>query len=397
MIDYKKNNIMKHNLQYLVAAVLLSAAIFYACDKKPAITNFPNAQGAPVLKSSTTTIAPTPADSSNNALVLTWSNPRYATDSASEKYVIQIDSTGRKFSQAVNITVSGVLRDSFTAKQINTIALGFGFSYNVAYGMDVRIISSYGNNNEQLTSNTLTLTVTPYVIPPKVIPPGTNQLFIVGSATYGGWNNPVPVPTQQFERIDSVTYGGVFKMIGAQQFLLLPINGDWTNKYAIANANVPATGGTFGYNGNDPTYNTNFNGPADSGWYVVMVSFQAGTFTVTPYTQFIPDSLFLVGSATVGGWNNPVPEPAQVFTQVNSTQFSITLPLAAASQYLLLPVNGSWTNKFAVANANVPASGGPFGYNGNNGTYNTNFNGPANAGTYTLIADFLNYQYTVTQ
>src|SRR5579871_1365610 len=388
---------MTHHLKSIAVAIMLSSAIFFACDKKNAVTYYSNDQHAPVLTSSTTTIAAAPADSLNNALVLKWTNPKYETDSASEKYVIQIDSSGRNFSKAVSITVSGALVDSFTAKQINNIALGFGFSYNVAYPMDVRLISSYANNNQQLTSNVLTLSVTPYVVPPKVTPPASGVLFLVGSATQGGWSNPVPVPTQQFEKIDSVDYGGVFNLIGGQQYLLLPVNGDWTNKYAVTDGNVPATGGPFGYNGNDATYNSNFTGPTTSGLYSIIINFQTGLFSVTPYTQFLPDSLFIVGSATAGGWNNPVPTPAQAFTQINSSQFSITLPLTGGQQYLFLPVNGDWTNKFAVASGNVAATGGAFGYNGGNGTFNSNFTGPAADGTYTIIADFLNYQFTVTQ
>jgi hypothetical protein len=385
---------MRNHSNYILAAGFLILALA-SCTK---LTNQYYANGkTPVLSASTTTIAPTPADSLNVVLTFRWTNPEYATDSATEKYTIQIDSSGRNFSKAVNIVVSGVLVDSITAKQINTIALGFGFFYRVAYNMDVRLISSYANNNEQYTSNTITINFTPYVIPPKVPPPGTKKLFLVGSATAGAWSNPVPVPTQQFEEIDSVDYGGVFNLIGGQQYLLLPLNGNWTNKYAVTDGTVPATGGPFGYNGGNNSYNTNFNGPDSSGWYSILVNFQQGTFTVTPYTQLVPDSLFIVGSATDSAWKNPVPEPSQVFTRLNSSQFSITLPLSAAGQYLFLPKNGDWTNKFAVANGNVPASGGAFGYNGNNGTYNTNFNGPANAGTYTILADFLNYTFTVTQ
>jgi len=388
---------MKNNKSKFLFIASLTILGFVACTKLTS-TYYSNGK-TPVLSASTTTIAPTPADSQNVVLAFSWTNPGYATDSASEKYTIQIDSAGRNFSQAVSLVVSGALFDSLTAKQINTIALGFGFSYNVAYNMDVRLISSYANNNEQYMSNTITINFTPYVIPPKVPPPGTKKLFLVGSATGGGWTNPVPIPTQQFEMIDSVDYGGVFNLSGGNQYLLLPLNGDWTNKYAVTDGSVPATGGPFGYNGGNAAYNTNFNGPATSGWYTILVNFQQGTYSVTPYTQLVPDSLFLVGSATADGWTNPVPEPSQVFTQINSSQFSITAPLTAAGQYLLLPKNGDWTNKFAVANGNVPASGGAFGYNPNsmNPNFNTNFNGPANAGTYTIIADFLNYQYTVTQ
>jgi hypothetical protein len=377
---------MKYNLSkfFLVAMSLLLGVL--ACQKQ---SNPYYANGTtPVLSSSTTTIAATPADSLTNALILNWTDPNYATSVSTEKYTIQIDSAGRDFSKAVDIVVSGVLTDTFTAKQINEVALGFGFSYNVAYNMDVRVVSSYANNNEQLPSNMLTISVTPYVIPPKVQPPVSGQLFLVGDATQGGWNNPVPVPSQQFEKIDSVHYGGVFKLIGGKQYLMLPVNGDWSNKYSVADNSVAglSAGGKFGYNLKD-----NFPGPANDGYYSIMVDFQQGIFAVTSFTQFLPDSLFLVGDATAGGWNNPVPVPSQVFTRINSSQFSITVPLIGGKQYLMLPKNGDWSNKFAVSSGTIPASGGPFGYN-----LSTNFTGPSTSGTYTILADFLNYQYKVT-
>lgn len=378
---------MKQNISKLFLVALSLLLVIMACTK---VSNTFNANGqTPALTGSSTTIAPTPTDSLKQVLTLNWTDPMYATVKSTEKYTIQFDSSGRNFSKAVNVVVSGVLTDTFIAKQINDIALSFGFSYNVAYNMDVRVVSSYANNNEQLNSNTLTISVTPYVIPPKVQPPITKQLYLVGDATQGGWSNPVPVPTQQFEQIDSVDYGGVFNMIGGHQYLLLPANGDWTNKYAVADNSIAGLngGGVFGYN-----LSQNFPGPDSSGLYKIMVNFQAGTFTVTPYTQVLPDSLFLVGDATAGAWSNPVPVPSQVFKRNNSTQFSIKIPLLGGKQYLMLPKNGDWTNKFAVANSSVPAAGGPFGYN-----LSTNFNGPANDGTYTITADFLNYQYTLTQ
>src|ERR1700735_2030138 len=145
---------MKNNKSRLFFAAALAVFGFIACTK---MTNQYFGNGStPTMSVSTTTLTPTPADSSNNVLAISWTNPHYATDSATELYTIQIDSSGRNFSKAVSIAVSGALADSLTAKQINTIALAFGFSYNVAYNIDVRLISSYANNNEQLTSNTIT-------------------------------------------------------------------------------------------------------------------------------------------------------------------------------------------------------------------------------------------------
>jgi hypothetical protein len=135
-------------------------------------------------------IAPVPADSLNPVITLSWTHPDYATDSANVKYVVEIDSAGRNFTKAFVRVVSGSLSTSFTAKEMNNILLDYGFLFGVAYDMDVRIISSYANNNEQIASNTLTIKMTPYKIPPKVAPPASGKLFLVGDASQGGWNNP---------------------------------------------------------------------------------------------------------------------------------------------------------------------------------------------------------------
>lgn len=380
---------MRYNILKLLLAACLLFTAFLACTKE-ANTFYANGN-APVLKSSVKTIAPSPSDSLSNVVSFAWTNPKYATDSSIVKYTLQIDSSGRNFSKAVNFVVKGALADTFTAKQINTIALGFGFSFGVTYNMDVRMVSSYANNNEQLMSNTITLQVTPYKIPPKIAPPASGTLFLVGDATQGGWNNPVPLPSQQFEQIDSVDYGGVFNLNGGKQYLILPVNGDWTNKYSVADNSASGlnAGGSFGYNLKD-----NFPGPGNSGWYKILLNFQTGVFTVTPYTQVLPDSLYMVGDATPGGWNNPVPVPSQKFTRLNSVQFQLNLSLTGGKQYLFLPVNGSWSHKFSVSDNSVPglAAGGAFGYD-----QSSNFPGPATSGTYKISVDFLNYQFKVSQ
>ena len=277
-MSLSKNNPIKF---LFIALVLLTA--FIACKKE---TNTYYANGkASVLHSSVATIAPATADSNTNVVAFSWTNPNYATDPKTVKYIIEMDSSGRNFAQAVSFTVSGVLSDTFTAKQINMVALGFGFAFNTPYKMDIRLISSYANNNEQYMSNTVTVQVTPYLIPPKVQPPASKALFIVGSATAGAWNNPVPIVTQQFTQTDSVTYQGTFYLGAGGAFDLLPVNGSWNTKYNVADASVPglSSGGAFQFStgpGQD------IPGPAKSGIYQVKVDFQAGQFTVTPVSTY---------------------------------------------------------------------------------------------------------------
>ncbi|MBS1757238.1 MAG: SusE domain-containing protein [Bacteroidetes bacterium] len=369
-------------------AILFIAFAFTACDKKDALTVFGTGT-APALTASTNTFAPTASDSDKVAVVFNWTDAKYATDSSTEKYIIQIDSAGRNFSKAVSKTIIGKLSASYTNKELNAILLGFGFAFNTAYNIEARVLSSYGNNNEQYKSNSVAIKATAYVTPPKIMPPTSGHLYLVGNASQGGWGNPVPVPTQEFAKLDSVTYGGVFNLNGGNEYLLLPVNGSWDHKYSVNDKNVTglAAGGDFGYD-----LSSNFPAPATSGWYTMIFSFQTGKFTVTPYTGNLPTNLFIVGNATLGGWTNPVPLPSQQFNRINSSVFELSLPLNGGKEYLLLPVNGSWDHKYAVADKSVPglSAGGSFGYD-----LGQNFPGPANSGTYKISVNFVTGKFSV--
>lgn len=343
------------------------------------------------ISTSTSVVAATPADSLKTVFTVSWSSPRYSVDSSTVKYIVEIDSSGRNFSKAVSKTVTGLLSASYTAKELNNILLGYGFSFGVAYDMDIRVTSSYANNNEQLKSATVKVKMTPYKVPPKVAPPASGRLFLVGSATAGGWGNPVPTPTQEFSKIDSVTYAGVFDLTGGNEFLILPVNGDWSHKYSVGDKSVTGlnAGGSFGYDLSD-----NIPGPGTSGKYLIRLDFQTGKFTVTPFTGVLPVNLFMVGDATAGGWNNPVPVPAQQFTRVNSSQFELTTAITGGKQYLFLPVNGDWSHKFSVEDNSIASlkTGGTFKYDAP-----ANFPGPDVTGNYKFVVNFATYTYTVTK
>jgi hypothetical protein len=381
-------------LSKIILSVFLVGAIFTACTKADSLANYGNQTGTiSVLSSSTATLAPIAADSSKVGITFSWTNPNYATNSSTVKYVLEIDSASRNFSKAVSKTVIGSLNTSFLNKEINTILLGFGFQFNVAYDVDVRLTTSYGNNNEKYVCNTVRLKMTPYKVPPKIALPTSSKLFLVGDASAGGWSNPVPVPTQEFSRLDETTWVGVFNLTGGKQYLALPVNGDWSNKFSVANNTVAglSAGGDFGFNLND-----NFPGPATSGWYKITFDFQQGKFSCVPHTgPNMATNLFIVGDATPGGWNNPVPVPSQQFTRLNSVEFTLTLNnVVGGKQYLILPVNGDWSNKYAVANNALAglSAGGTFGYN-----LNDNFPGPAVSGNYKFDVNFATAQFKTTK
>ena len=181
----------------------------------------------------------------------------------------------------------------------------------------------------------------------------------------------------------------MFDIVGGKQYLALPLNGDWSHKFAVADNSIAglSAGGDFGFD-----LSSNFPGPATSGKYIIIFNFQSGKFTVTPFIGNLPTNLYIVGDATTGGWNNPVPVPSQQLVRQNSAIWQLTLTMSGGHQYLLLPVNGDWSNKYAVADNSIPglANGGAFGYN-----LSQNFPGPAAGGSYTLTVNFVKGRFTL--
>ncbi len=115
--------------------------------------------------------------------------------------------------------------------------------------------------------------------------------------------------------------------------------------------------------------------------YIVVDAYKPSS-AVLPPTQ----KLFIVGDATAGGWNNPVPAN-QEFKRIAEGKFELTLPLQQ-KEYLLLPTNGSWDFKWGMLGANSLA--------GNLNFQGSNFKAPA-AGTYKIEVDFFKGIYKLTR
>jgi hypothetical protein len=360
-----------------------------ACDKVDDLPVYQNGN-APVLTASVTTIAPAAADSNNVALTLNWTDPKYATDSSNVKYTIEIDSAGKNFSRAVTKVVMAKKSATFTAKELNNILLGFGYPFNVPVDMDVRVVSSYANNNERLPSNVIKIKMTPYKIPPKVALPTSSRLFIVGDASTFGWTNdatpPFP-PAREFSRIDETTWGGIFYMNGSGAYKLLQTQGNWSTQYHML-AGGTATAGSFEQRDADP----GFPSPTPAGWYKLIFDFQTGKYTVTSVSNPLPQDLYITGDATAGGWVNN-PPAAQKFTRLNSAEYEITMNFTPGKFYKFLSSSGNWQPQFG----GTSATGGALGANYGSGTDPAAIPTPATAGTYKVRVNFLTNTYTVTQ
>lgn len=274
---------MKNISKFILLSALI-AVIISSCKKDENRIYFEGGT-APVLSASVTGNIPMSfVNKDNVAVKLMWTNPSYkfTTGLSSQDvfYQIEIDTTGANFTnpKRQTVSVSKDMSKTFTQGELNDYLLNQlqlvpGMSHNI----EMRVKSTLSNNNAVLLSNVLKFTVTPFAIPPKVAPPSTGKLYIVGSATNGGWNNPVPVPTQEFKAISSTLYEITVPLIGGNFYLLLPLNGDWGTKYGAigGNGSNNPDGDDFRMGGGD------LIAPAVSGTYKIQVDFQRGKFTVT--------------------------------------------------------------------------------------------------------------------
>jgi hypothetical protein len=377
-------------MKYLSKLLLGIAVIttFSACLKKVADLPFYANGKAVTLTSSTNTIVPKASDSTNTVLTLNWTNPKYATDSAHQKFIISIDTTS-SFSNPVTFQVNGPLSYSFTGNQLNNVLANFGFTAGKPYKVNIRVTSSYANNNELYQSNAVVVEMTPYLVPLTLAPSSNADVVLqVSNATqkaisfswnasnYG--NNTINYALQ----IDTV--GGNFANPQIIKFGTA-LNGDILQMdLNTAAINAGVIGGS--------TKNVEFRVVSykDASYTTPLVYSNTVSLKLTTYVP-IPDNLYIVGDATPGGWANPVPTPSQQFTKKDAFSFTINIGLTAGKSYLFLPLNGDWGHKYGGASA----TGGTLLKDG--AVPGSNTPAPAVSGVYQIVVNFQTNTYTVTQ
>ena len=280
---------MKNIFRFLIASSFIIAAA--ASCKKDEVKDYFEGGTPPVLSAATNAsssdIALDYYKSSEEAVTFSWTNPNYqfttGISSHDVSYLVELDTAGASFTnpKRQSISVSTDLSLVLTQGQLNDYLVNqLQLVDSVPHTMEVRVTASLVNNAGALPSNVLQFIVVPFRTPPKVTPPYTGQLFLVGDATYGGWNNPVPVPSQEFTKISDTYYEIIVPLYGGgKHYLMLPENGNWAHKYAVKDQNIPGlgnSGGDFFYDASQ-----DIPGPDADGTYKIEADFQRGKFIVT--------------------------------------------------------------------------------------------------------------------
>lgn len=268
--------------------VLLSLAVVLllgSCEKEGYKVIYEGGTN-PVLSTSATTIPLSFATQNNPAFTLRWTNPEYrfntGANSIDVNYNILVDKSSSFNSPdmkvlSVGTDVEKIFKQSeFNDILLNQLQLPTGVSSTVYIRVDAFLTGGAG----LLSSNVIQVSAAPYAIPPKITPPASGNLYIVGDATLGGWP-PVSVDesTLKFTMVTPTYFETTIQLNGDKEYKFVEVVGQWDKQWSVQDTPGSGEPGTFS---GDLFFNgANGRAPAESGMYKIVVDFQRGKYSFT--------------------------------------------------------------------------------------------------------------------
>lgn len=287
-IKINKPELMK---KLSIFSLLITLVAITACNK---VENKIYYEGGkvPNISASTDAVVLEPGLENNQAIVFSWTNPdyRFTTGISSQDvtYTLEIDIAGQNFSSSSKYTaqVAKALSITYTVGQLNAI-LGNSMLLQLEprkeYDLEARVTSSIGSSLKLVSPNKVAFKATPFPPPPKVKTPESEEIWLVGGASLGGWNNPLAEPfltNQKFTKVSSTKYELVTDLKSSDGYLVLPVMGSWATKYCIEDGvdrASTADGGNFVFKGGG---GQDFLSPSTAGTYKLIFDFQLGRFSL---------------------------------------------------------------------------------------------------------------------
>jgi len=272
---------MKKNLLMILSGFLFLIS-FTSCEKDEVKSEFLGGT-APKLTASTDVVAMSYDNADNVGVSLNWTNPEYQFNSGISSqnvtYLVEFDLQGANFTtpNRKQLSLDGDLGKKVLVKELNDYMLNqMELQVGTSYNLEVRVTASIDDKFSKLVSNVIPLRATPYAIPPKVTPPATGTLWMVGDATPNGWDNPLKPEfkdLQAFTKVSETIYEITIDLPGGGGYKLIQEDGVWGTQYHML-AGGTWESGDLELKDSDPQ----FPGPPSAGKYKITVDFQRGKF-----------------------------------------------------------------------------------------------------------------------
>lgn len=360
-------------------SILLAAlvAITFSCQVGLEPTPiFKKSEAAFSVTASTATVALNAADSLDDAISLTWTDPKYSVGLSQTKFSILLGPAGGDFLTFQSKNFNGVLTGALLGKEINGMALKLGGLIGEPIALDAVVVAAQENNNEPKHSNVLEIMVTPYgdlsltpsatTVVCSASTPNATGISFTWSQAFVGFSG---VKTYQFQYAEegtdfasatSVDVTGSTKSY--TQFEL--------NKVALANGVAALSNGIV-----------EFRIKATNELGTVSYS-NVASIDITTYVAY--NSIGIIGDATAGGWSNDVDLYRPDATKPTEWTGIVKLTGGAAAKFR---ADDAWAANWG-ANAFPSGTGTQDGSNipvNNPGYYKVDFNVASGAYTFTSL------------
>ncbi|RZK86761.1 MAG: SusF/SusE family outer membrane protein [Hymenobacter sp.] len=271
-------------VQAFAALLVLLTSTLFSCQKEDAYT--PTLTTVQVLTASTATPTLTQANADNTAFTLDWTQGTNHGTQAAIDYTVQVAKQGTNFASPASVTVDrGVYTRAFRTSEFNTLLTKtLGLPVGTAQALEIRVKSQEASNSAAPDySNVVTVTATPY-----------NAVTTLYS---------------------EVLTAGEFKIPTARDFTA-PFYGPTTNHPSLSATGVQLITGS-------PDNKWQITTP---GAYQITLNINTLTINIVPFVA--PAQLWLVGDATVKGWDIGNATPMTV-SATSPTIFTYTGPFVA--------------------------------------------------------------------
>jgi hypothetical protein len=226
----------------------------------------------------------------------TWSAATYSTP-VSVKYSLLIDKKGGDFTNAKTLqsTTNGITEVSVLTRELNQAAIDLGGQPEVAAQYDVKISSNVSGGVPQVSTGTITISVTPYT---GKLPYDFVDWYLVGDATVAGWdaNNGNQILFRSGTNANEYVFTGFFKK---GYFKAIKDLGNWAPMYG-------GSDGALIYRGGDSDPDPASIEIVADGYYTFKMDVQKLTYTLAAYNASAAQTystVGIIGSSTSNGWD----------------------------------------------------------------------------------------------
>ncbi|MFQ5448601.1 MAG: SusE domain-containing protein [Saprospiraceae bacterium] len=371
------------NIKFLMALVV--AVGFFACknvDFGPVLTlNSPPAITNPT---SGATYVLTPDMQDVVFETFTWTGADFSLKNVAQTtYKLQMDLKGNDFSSPVPLATTNDLSYEMTAGSMNNKLILMGLNPGEPVDLELRIVANIENKLDDIFSDVVSITVTPYSDEVNVKP-----IYLLGSATLAGWDNTAAL---------EMTYvdGGQFEIVttlepGANQFIkFISTLGQWAPQWGT-DASGTADNGPLVYRPDEATPDPDAIPAPD---FASQFKIIADTALLT-YEVFEYGDIWLLGGATAVGWDNTLAMPME---KVGEGRYTITTTLDPAGDFWkIIDERGAWAPQWGT-DADGTADSGNLVYRPDEATPDPMaIPAPSTLGQYKIDVDIIGLTYTVT-